>query len=118
MKKVVFLFVLALAGFYLSSCTMEPSDQIVGTWTWIYAENSSGDNLMDTYDYNTATFYSDGTYDFDIGSTSHTGVYLVDDTEETITLDGVGVWDILELNNSSLKMKGQSESWYEWHFEQ
>lgn len=118
MKKVVFLFVLALAGIYFSSCTSLPSDQIVGTWTWIYAENSSGENLMDTYDYNTATFYSDGTYDFDIGSTSHTGVYLVDDTEETITLDGVAVWDILELNNNSLKMKGQSESWYEWHFEQ
>ncbi|MDA3912516.1 MAG: hypothetical protein PF448_14270 [Bacteroidales bacterium] len=117
MKRYTFFIMLAIAGFYLTSCTLEPSDQIVGTWTWIYAENSSGEDLMNTYDYNTAIFFSDGTYDFDIGSASHTGTYLVDNVEETITLDGVGVWDLIELTNSSLKMKGQSETWYEWHFD-
>ena len=117
MKKITLILLLALAGIYFSSCTLEPADQVIGTWTWVYAESSSGENLMDTYDYNTATFYSDGTYDFDIGSTSHAGTYLVDNENETITLDGVGAWDIIELNNSSFKMKGQSESWYEWHFE-
>jgi hypothetical protein len=117
MKKTWIIILVFAAGIIFTGCTKSVEDQIVGTWTWTYAENSNGDNLMDLFDYNTATFNSDGTYSFDIGSTSHTGTYTIDNENETINFDGNDPWDITEISNSSLKMKQQITTWYEFHFE-
>lgn len=117
MKKTWIIILVFAAGIIFTGCTKSVEDQIVGTWTWTYAANSDGDNLMDLFDYNTATFNADGTYSFDIGSTSHTGTYTIDNENETINFDGNDPWDITEISNSSLKMKQQITTWYEFHFE-
>jgi len=92
---------------------------ITGTWTWTYAHNSYGDDLMTMYDYNTATFNSDGTYVFDIDNHSHNGTYTVDSDAETITFDNdpEDVWDIIEVSKSVLEIKQRGTEWYEFHFE-
>lgn len=116
MKKAVIIILVVAAGLFLSSCGKKMDSQIIGTWTWTYAHNSNGDNLMDQFDYNTAIFNADGTYDFDIYSTSHAGIYTVDNDAETLCIDGA-IWDITELTSSSLKITSRTEQWYEWHFE-
>lgn len=116
MKKACVFIMLFATIVMLSGCTKSIEEEIVGVWTWTYAQNSNGDNLMLLYDYNTATFNADGTYVFDIGSTSHAADYTIDEENETITIDG-GVWDILQLTSSSLQIKHQEGSEYEFHFE-
>jgi hypothetical protein len=116
MKKILIIVLVAALGIYLSGCTKDMDELIVGTWTWTYAQNSSGDNLMEQFDYNTATFNSDGTYSFDIGNASHEGTYTIDNENETINFDGNDPWDITEISSSSLKMKQQDDAWYEFHF--
>jgi hypothetical protein len=119
MKRSVSLLVIVLFLFMFSDCAKSylPENQIIGVWSWAFAETSTGENLMDTYPYNTATFNEDGTYNFDIGSYSHSGTYTVDSDNETLTMDGNDPWTILEISNNSLQIRSSSTNWYEWHFD-
>lgn len=115
MKKIFIIVLVLVVGLSVSSCKKMDS-QIIGTWTWTSVQDSNGNDLVETSNYETIIFNDDGTYNSVIGSASYTGIYSVNNDEETIIIDGV-VWDINKLSKSSFILKSRDDFWFEWHLE-
>lgn len=118
MKKLVLLLSLTILVLAFSSCSKyyDQASKIEGLWTWTYAVDGDGADLMQVYDYKTAEFKSDGTYYFDIDNYPHEGNWSVNDAGDILYLDG-NEWSILTLTSSKLEIKGNYVDGYEWHFE-
>ena len=117
MKKYVLILVLSATGLLFQNCGNynDMAADIVGTLTWTYAVDGDGNDILQTYDYKTATFDADGNYSLDANQYLHTGTYeIVDD--KYLRLDGSDDWEILTLTKSTLELKNTQPDGYEWHF--
>jgi hypothetical protein len=93
---------------------MEEPLAIDGMWIWNKAEDTDGDDLMKKQEYQSCTFYLDGTYAYYIDSTMVAGEYEVDENNTILRLDHSNIWEILSFSDSSFVLYNLNGTKHKW----
>ncbi|MFC2114552.1 hypothetical protein ACFLRI_04315 [Bacteroidota bacterium] len=108
---------LALVVLLLDSCEKpieEDALKVDGRYRWYEAVDTEGRDLLKKQEYQSASFFRDGTYEIMIDSTITFGDYSIEEGNTILRLDRADIWEIIQHNDTIFVIRNVTRNMDKW----